>query len=114
MLKHKLLLADGTVLTSGENSDNAIRSVTLTEQVNDETDLCPGAACAACAELQLWAPGNGLRIAQGDELTLYRLDTDAGTESPVGIFLAEKPTKASANGLSSRGSIFSGSFIVTS
>lgn len=97
MLKHKLLLADGTVLTSGENNGNAIRSVTLTEQVSDGDDLCPGAACAACAEIELWAPENGLRITQGDELTLYRLDTDAGTETPAGIFLAEKPTKSSAN-----------------
>ncbi len=97
MLKHKLVLADGTVLTSGPGSGNAIRRVTLTEQVSDSTDLCPGAACAACAEMELWAPENGLRITQGEELTLYRLDTDAGTENPAGIFLAEKPTKASAN-----------------
>lgn len=97
MLKHKLLLGDGTVLTSGPGTGNAIRSMTLTEQVSDSTDLCPGAVCAACAELELWAPENGLRIAQGDELTLYRLDTDAGTENPAGIFLAEKPTKTSAN-----------------
>ena len=97
MLKHKLLLADGTVLTSGVGTDNAIRSVTLTEQVSDGEDLCPGAACAACAEIELWVPKNSLHIARGDELTLYRLDTDAGTETPAGIFLAEKPTKASAN-----------------
>lgn len=97
MLKHKLVLGDGTVLTSGPGSGNAIRRVTLTEQVSDSTDLCPGAACAACAEMELWAPENGLRITQGEELTLYRLDTDAGTENPAGIFLAEKPTKASAN-----------------
>lgn len=97
MLKHKLVLADGTVLTSGPGSGNAIRRVTLTEQVSDSTDLCPGAACAACAEMELWAPENGLRITQGEELTLYRLDTDAGTENPAGIFLAEKPTKTSAN-----------------
>lgn len=97
MLKHKILLADGRVLTSGPDTDNAIRSVTLTEQVSDEDDLCPGAACAACAEIELWAPENGLRIAQGEELTLLRLDTAAGTETQVGIFLAEKPTKDSAN-----------------
>lgn len=97
MLKHKLVLGDGTVLTSGPGTGNAIRSVTLTEQVGDSTDLCPGAACTACAELELWAPENGLRITQGEELTLYRLDTDAGTETKAGIFLAEKPTKSSAN-----------------
>lgn len=97
MLKHKLVLGNGTVLTSGPGTGNAIRSVTLTEQVSDSTDLCPGAACVTRAELELWAPENGLGITQGEELTLYRLDTDAGTETPAGIFLAEKPTKASAN-----------------
>lgn len=97
MLKHKILLADGSVLSSGAGTIDAIRSVTLTEQVNDGEDLCPGAACAACAEIELWAPENQLHIAQGTELTLLRVDTDTGTETPAGIFLAEKPTKASAN-----------------
>ena len=51
MFLHKITLPDGTTLDSG-----AIRSVQLTGQVNDQTDLCPGAACAACAEIELWAP----------------------------------------------------------
>lgn len=97
MLKHKLLLADGRVLGSGAGTVNAVRSVTLTEQVGDGGDLCPGAACAACAEIELWAPENGLRITQGEELTLVRENTDTGAQTTVGIFLAEKPTKASAN-----------------
>ncbi len=92
MLAHKLTLADGTVLGA-----NAIRSVTLTEQVSDQDDLCPGAACAACAEIELWAPENKMQIAQGEELTLTRVDTTAGTETQVGIFLAEKPVRSSAN-----------------
>ena len=92
MLAHKLTLADGTVLGA-----NAIRSVTLTEQVSDQDDLCPGAACAACAEIELWAPENKVQIAQGEELVLTRVDTTAGTETQVGIFLAEKPEKSSAN-----------------
>ena len=92
MLVHKLTLPDGSLLDAG-----AIRSVTLTEQVNDQEDLCPGAACAACAEIELWAPKNGLQIAQGDELILTRVDTETGTENQAGIFLAEKPEKVSAN-----------------
>ena len=92
MLTHKLTLPDGTVLGPG-----VIRSVTLTEQVSDQDDLCPGAACAACAEIELWAPENKMQIAQGEELTLTRVDTTAGTETQVGIFLAEKPEKSSAN-----------------
>ena len=97
MIKHKILLPDGTVLTSGNAGTDAIRSVTLTEQVNDETDLCPGAACAACAEIELWAPLNGFTIGQGTEIKLYRMDGASGTEVAVGIFLAEQPQKKSAN-----------------
>ena len=92
MFLHKVALPDGTALDS-----SVIRSVQLTEQVNDETDLCPGAACAACAEIELWAPRNGLTIAQGTEITLARIDAESGAQTPVGVFLAEKPVKASAN-----------------
>lgn len=97
MFKHKILLPDGTVLTSGTGTTNAIRSVKLTEQVSDQDDLAPGAACAACAELELWVPENRLQITQGDVLTLYRVDSTTGSEEQVGIFLAEKPVKSSAN-----------------
>ena len=92
MFLHKITLPDGTALDS-----SVIRSVQLTEQVNDETDLCPGAACAACAEIELWAPRNGLTIAQGTEITLVRIDAESGAQTPVGVFLAEKQVKASAN-----------------
>ena len=88
----KIMLPDGTALDS-----SVIRSVQLTEQVNDNTDLCPGAACAACAEIELWAPRNGLTIAQGTEITLVRIDAESGAQTPVGVFLAEKPVKVSAN-----------------
>lgn len=92
MFLHKIMLPDGTALDS-----SVIRSVQLTEQVNDNTDLCPGAACAACAEIELWAPRNGLTIAQGTEITLVRIDAESGAQTPVGVFLAEKPQKKSAN-----------------
>lgn len=92
MFLHKITLPDGTTLDS-----SVIRSVQLTEQVNDNTDLCPGAACAACAEIELWAPRNGLTIAQGTEITLVRIDAESVAQTPVGVFLAEKPVKASAN-----------------
>ena len=97
MIKYKITLPDGTVLYSGQEADARVRSVTLTEQVSDQDDLCPGAACAACAEIELWAPENKMQIAQGEELVLTRVDTTAGTETQVGIFLAEKPEKSSAN-----------------
>lgn len=85
------------MLFSGDKADAQIRSVTLTEQCNDSTDLCPGAACAACAEIELWAPHDVVQLTAGEEFTLSRIDTDIGNETPVGIFSAEQPTKASAN-----------------
>lgn len=97
MRKHEIRLPGGAVLTSGSGSTDAVRSVTLTEQVNDQTDLYPGAACAACAVIELWAPENALQIAQGDELTLSCTDTGTGARETLGIFRAEKPEKASAN-----------------
>lgn len=93
MICHKItLLTSGLVLDS-----SAIRSVKLTEQVNDQTDLCPGAACAACAEIELWAPHDVVQLQAGEEFALSRIDTDIGNEEPAGIFIAEQPTKASAN-----------------
>ena len=85
------------MLFSGDEADAQIRSVTLTEQVNDQTDLCPGAACAACAEIELWAPHDVVQLTAGEEFALSRIDTDIGNETPVGVFLAEQPTKSSAN-----------------
>ena len=85
------------MLFSGAEADAQIRSVTLTEQCNDSTDLCPGAACAACAEIELWAPHDVVQLTAGEEFALSRIDTDIGNETPVGIFIAEQPTKASAN-----------------
>ena len=85
------------MLYSGDEADAQIRSVTLTEQCNDQTDLCPGAACAACAEIELWAPHDVVQLTAGEEFALSRIDTDIGNEEPVGIFIAEQPTKTSAN-----------------
>ena len=92
MLAHKLTLPDGTVLDAG-----TICSVQLTRQVSDQDDLAPGAACAACAVIELWAPENGLTITPGTQLILTCIDTDTGTETRAGIFLAETPEKVSAN-----------------
>lgn len=92
MFLHKITLPDGAALDSGSHPQR-----TTHRHVNDQTDLCPGAACAACAEIELWAPRNGLTIAQGTEITLARVDAESGAQTPVGVFLAEKPQKKSAN-----------------
>lgn len=95
--KHLLVLADGTEIGSGQVGDNAIRSVSYTQTVADDTDLAPGAACACKLEIELWVqPGHALRITSGTEMTCYRLDA-AGGRKKIGVFRAVKPTKASRN-----------------
>lgn len=97
MPKHLLVLADGTEIGSGQVGDNAIRSVSYTQTVADDTDLAPGAACACKLEVELWVqPGHALRITSGTEMTCYRLDAAGGREK-IGVFRAVKPTKASRN-----------------
>lgn len=95
--KHLLVLADGTEIGSGQVGDNAIRSVSYTQTVADDTDLAPGAACACKLEVELWVqPGHALRITSGTEMTYYRMDAAGGREK-IGVFRAVKPTKASRN-----------------
>ena len=95
--KHLLVLADGTEIGSGQVGDNAIRSVSYTQTVADDTDLAPGAACACKLEIELWVqPGHALRITSGTEMTCYRLDAAGGREK-IGVFRAVKPTKDSRN-----------------
>ena len=97
MPKHLLVLADGTEIGSGQVGDNAVRSVSYTQTVADDTDLAPGAACACKLEIELWVqPGHALRITSGTEMTCYRLDAVGGREK-IGVFRAVKPTKASRN-----------------
>lgn len=97
MPKHLLVLADGTEIGSGQVGDNAVRSVSYTQTVADDTDLAPGAACACKLEIELWVqPGHALHITSGTEMTCYRLDAAGGREK-IGVFRAVKPTKASRN-----------------
>ena len=98
MLKIILTLPDGSEISSGANSDIAVLSAKLTQCVNDAQELSLGAACANMLEVDLQAPEGGLQVAAGDELTVYKED-DSGQRHLVGIFITEKPTRASTNTL---------------
>lgn len=85
-------MTDKIVFTDGAVFDAAsIISCKYTEQVNSETDVCPGAVCAAEVEVQLRA-GYG-SITQGTQFTYYKVD--GSTETKIGVFTAEKPDKTS-------------------
>lgn len=80
-MQHTLILPDGRRISSG-SAGPAIRSVTLTQSVNTETYLAPGAVCAAGLELTLFDE-EGLSLAAGDRVTL----------EGVGVFLLEAPQR---------------------
>ena len=96
MLKTVLLLPDGTEISSGAGERNALQSVSLTQSVNDDSELTAGAACASVLEAKLIAPGGELQICAGDEIIVHRED-EAGTRHRIGMFTTEKPTRPTAN-----------------
>lgn len=96
MTKYIIKLPNGTEISSGADTVNAIASTTLTTATNSGTDLTLGSVCAAMVECTLITPGAGLAITAGDEITLYTED-DSGSRTKVGLFTVEKPSHPSAN-----------------
>lgn len=96
MLKNLIVLPDGREIFSGEGTVNAIQSVTLTQQVNNGTDLTLGTTCANRLEATVITPAGGLSVAPGTELTLYKVSEGGGREK-VGLFTVQKTTRPSAN-----------------
>ena len=95
MRKTILVLPDGREISSGPGTADAVAACTYTACVNSGTELTLGSVCAAMIELRLITPGGDLSVAAGDELTVYQ-ETD-GQRRKLGIFIAEKPARPSAN-----------------
>ena len=93
MFYNKFVLADGTVLY-----DNIV-SVSWTEQVNSDSDnITPGAVCANAIDISfLVRSDDTLKIAQGTELTYYKIDDYTDVETKIGVFTCEKPEKDGSN-----------------
>ena len=95
-MKNLIILPDGTEIYSGDFRGNNLRSATLKQCVNSETELTLGSVCTAILECKLQTPNGALNIAAGTEITLYKVD-DAGTRHKAGLFTLEKPTRPSAH-----------------
>lgn len=77
MIKHLIVLPDGSEISSGPpGSGPRIKHVTTKLIVNDSQELSIGSCCAAMFECTLIVPGGELSIAAGDEVMVYRVDTD--------------------------------------
>lgn len=95
-MKNLLMLPDGTRLFSGDATENAIKSITLTQCVNSEAELTLGSTCANMVEATLITPNGGLTLTAGDEVVLYKVD-DKDTLHQVGVFILEQPTRPTAH-----------------
>ena len=83
-------------IPSDDGKGAAIQSCTLTECVNSGEDLTLGSTCANSLEATLMLLDGDLNIQAGDTVTV-RKQLDNNTPTPVGVFVLEKPTRATAN-----------------
>lgn len=95
MQKTIIELPDGTLISSGSNTVNAIKSCTITESVNVGTDLEPGSTYANKLKVEMFTPDGNLSIGANQEVTVYK-ESD-GVREKAGIFILEKPTRPTAN-----------------
>ncbi|MBQ8358710.1 MAG: hypothetical protein IJX37_02170 [Oscillospiraceae bacterium] len=95
MLKTILILPDGTEISSGAGTINAIQSCTLTECVNDSKELTLGSTCSNALEATLITPAGGLVLDAGSEVVVHK--ESGGVRQQVGVFTLEKPTRPTAN-----------------
>ena len=84
MLRNKLVRSDGSIIDS-----SVIISCEYTEEVNSSTNLSVGNVTASELSVEIRATD---AIQQGEVLTYYIIED--GVETKIGIFNAEKPTRA--------------------
>lgn len=93
MLRNLIVLPDGTEISTGQY---AIKTAQHKALSNSGTELTPGSVCAAMLEVSFFSPGNSLGIAEGTEVTYYKVHDD-GTRKKVGLYTMEKPQVPSKN-----------------
>lgn len=97
-MKSIIVLSDGTELSSGVGTVNAIQSVTVTHETNSDQNLAVGSTCSSMLEATLITPGGGLSLSAGEEITLYKEQED-GDRKKIGVYILEKPTKINADAM---------------
>lgn len=92
MLQDKFVLADGATLKE------SIVGVSWSTSSNSDSDITPGSVCASAVEIELWVSSDSaLSVTQGTVLTYYKVDTEFGIETKLGVFTCDKPEKTGAN-----------------
>lgn len=93
MLRNLIVLPDGTEISTGTY---AIKTAQHKALSNRGTELTPGSVCAAMLEVSFFSPSNSLGIAEGTEVTYYKVHDD-GSRTKVGLYTMEKPQVPSKN-----------------
>lgn len=96
-MKHILRLSNGTELSSGQPTGNAIQSITITQCVNDSQTISLGSAGTNMLQAELITPDSGLSITAGEELTLFVQESTQLIQ--LGVFIAEKPVRPTAHSM---------------
>ena len=96
MYKNVLLLPDGTEVSSGTGTKNAIKSVKSTQMVNSGEELTIGSACSNMIEASIFTPSGDLNITAGDQLIHYKEDSN-GNRTKIGVYTVEGPTRPTPN-----------------
>ena len=94
-MKNILILPDGSEISSGPNTTNALTWVEETESVNIGEDLVIGSAYANKMKARILTPFGGLTVNSGDEVILVKEDN--GVRTQCGIYVMEKPERSSAH-----------------
>ena len=97
MVKHLLILPDGTEISSGYGTVSAIKTIKHTDMVNSGEEMILGSCCADMLEASLFTPGGSLpELTAGQEVQLYKVD-EAGNRTKKGIYILESPARPSAD-----------------
>lgn len=94
-MKNILILPNGSEISSGPNTTNALTWVEETESVNIGEDLVIGSAYANKMKARILTPFGGLTVNAGDEVILVK--EDYGVRTQCGIYVMEKPERTSAH-----------------
>ncbi len=99
MLKTRIVWKTGTGVTqevsSGPGVESAIQSVTITESVNSEKELSPGAVCAGLFEAKILTVSGSFPLQAGTQVSVYR--DDGVQEYFAGVYIVEKPQQVTAH-----------------
>lgn len=82
-------------VSSGPGVENAIQSVSITESVNSEKELSPGAVCASLLEVKILTVAGSIPLQAGTQVSVYR--DDGVQEYFAGVYVVEQPQQVTAH-----------------